>query len=69
MNARSGNDQADEGGRLRREGKRIGTDRDGPFAEAIFQRWGYDFRNYARASIERRVRRFLAVAAVPGSRS
>jgi chemotaxis protein methyltransferase CheR len=27
--------------------------------EAIFQRYGYDFRSYARASIERRVRHFL----------
>jgi chemotaxis protein methyltransferase CheR len=26
--------------------------------EAIFQRWGYDFRSYARASIERRIRQF-----------
>jgi len=28
--------------------------------EAIFQRYGYDFRCYARASVERRVRAFLA---------
>ncbi len=28
--------------------------------EAIFKRYGYDFRNYARASIERRTRRFLS---------
>ncbi len=27
--------------------------------EAIYQRWGYDFRSYARASIARRVRGFL----------
>lgn len=27
--------------------------------EAMFQRYGYDFRSYARASIERRVRQFL----------
>ncbi|MBN1314043.1 MAG: protein-glutamate O-methyltransferase CheR [Anaerolineales bacterium] len=28
--------------------------------EAIYQRYGYDFKNYARASIERRARGFLA---------
>ena len=28
--------------------------------EAIFQRWGYDFRSYARASIERRIMQFLS---------
>ena len=28
--------------------------------EAIFQRYGYDFRSYARASIERRVRGFVS---------
>lgn len=28
--------------------------------EAIYQRYGYDFRSYARASIERRVLQFLA---------
>ena len=28
--------------------------------EAIYQRYGYDFRSYARASIERRVRQFLS---------
>lgn len=28
--------------------------------EAICRRWGYDFRSYARASVERRVRQFLA---------
>lgn len=27
--------------------------------EAIFQRYGYDFRSYARASLERRIRQFL----------
>lgn len=27
--------------------------------EAIFQRYGYDFRSYARASIERRIRQFM----------
>ena len=30
--------------------------------EAIYRRWGYDFRSYARASIERRVRQFLSGA-------
>ena len=28
--------------------------------EALFQRYGYDFRSYARASIDRRIRQFLA---------
>lgn len=28
--------------------------------EAIFKKYGYDFRHYSRASIERRVRQFLA---------
>ena len=28
--------------------------------EAMFRRYGYDFRSYARASIERRVRQFLS---------
>jgi len=28
--------------------------------EAVYQRYGYDFRSYARASIERRVRQFLS---------
>lgn len=28
--------------------------------EAIYRRWGYDFRSYARASIERRTRLFLS---------
>jgi chemotaxis protein methyltransferase CheR len=27
--------------------------------ETVFQQYGYDFRNYARASIERRIRQFL----------
>jgi chemotaxis protein methyltransferase CheR len=30
--------------------------------EAIFQRYGYDFRSYARASIDRRLRQFLSSA-------
>lgn len=28
--------------------------------DALYQRYGYDFRHYARASIERRIRHFLA---------
>ena len=28
--------------------------------EAVFQRYGFDFRNYARASLRRRIRHFLA---------
>jgi chemotaxis protein methyltransferase CheR len=28
--------------------------------EAVFRRYGYDFRSYARASVERRVRQFLS---------
>jgi chemotaxis protein methyltransferase CheR len=28
--------------------------------DAVYRRWGYDFRSYARASIERRVRQFLS---------
>jgi chemotaxis protein methyltransferase CheR len=28
--------------------------------EAVYQRYGYDFRSYARASIDRRVRQFVA---------
>jgi chemotaxis protein methyltransferase CheR len=31
------------------------------FLEAIFKRWGYDFRNYARASLNRRVARRLSI--------
>ena len=30
--------------------------------EAVYRRWGYDFRSYARASIERRIRRFLSMS-------
>lgn len=30
--------------------------------EAIFQRYGYDFRSYSRASIERRTRQFLTTS-------
>jgi chemotaxis protein methyltransferase CheR len=30
--------------------------------EAIFRRYGYDFRSYARASIERRTRQFLSLS-------
>ncbi len=30
--------------------------------EAIFRRYGYDFRSYARASIERRIRLFLSAS-------
>jgi len=30
--------------------------------EAIYRRYGYDFRSYARASIERRTRQFLTVS-------
>jgi len=32
--------------------------------EALFQRWGYDFRSYARASIERRIRRYVSTKGV-----
>jgi len=28
--------------------------------EAIFQRYGHDFRSYARASVERRIKQFLS---------
>ena len=28
--------------------------------EAVYRRYGYDFRSYARASIDRRVRQFLS---------
>ena len=31
----------------------------GLLLEAIYQRYGYDFRSYARASIERRTRQFM----------
>ena len=30
------------------------------FLDAIFKRWGYDFRNYARASLNRRVAQRLS---------
>lgn len=30
------------------------------FLEAIYQRYGYDFRNYARASVHRRAQHILA---------
>ena len=30
--------------------------------EAVYRRYGYDFRSYARASIERRIRQFLSKA-------
>ncbi|MFS8069226.1 MAG: CheR family methyltransferase [Byssovorax sp.] len=30
--------------------------------EAMYQRYGYDFRSYARASVERRLRKFLATS-------
>lgn len=33
--------------------------------EAIFQRYGYDFRSYARASVDRRVRQFMSRKEVP----
>lgn len=33
--------------------------------EAIFQRYGYDFRSYSRASIERRTRQFASNLGVP----
>ena len=33
--------------------------------EAIYRRYGYDFRSYARASIERRVRQFLSREGCP----
>ncbi|HTP10074.1 MAG TPA: protein-glutamate O-methyltransferase CheR [Anaerolineae bacterium] len=32
------------------------------FLEAIFQRYGYDFRHYARASVKRRVQRLLEIS-------
>ena len=32
--------------------------------EAVYQRYGYDFRSYARASVERRVRRLLSESGV-----
>ncbi len=33
--------------------------------EALNRRYGYDFRSYARASIDRRVRQFLSVKRIP----
>lgn len=33
--------------------------------EALWLRWGYDFRGYARASLRRRVARYLADAGLP----
>jgi chemotaxis protein methyltransferase CheR len=32
--------------------------------EAIFQRYGYDFRSYARASIDRRIHQFIAARGI-----
>jgi len=32
--------------------------------EAVFRRYGYDFRSYARASIERRIRQFQALNSI-----
>ena len=40
--------------------KNIGNIEISLLLEAIFQRYGYDFRNYARASIKRRLLSFLA---------
>jgi len=34
------------------------------FLEAIFRRYGYDFRNYARASLRRRVAKTLNQAGI-----
>jgi chemotaxis protein methyltransferase CheR len=33
--------------------------------EAVFEKYGYDFRHYARASIERRIRQFLPKSGCP----
>ena len=33
--------------------------------EAIFQRWGYDFRDYAPASLKRRIRRIVELEKLP----
>lgn len=33
--------------------------------EAVFKKYGYDFRHYARASIERRIRQFLPKSGCP----
>ena len=32
--------------------------------ESIYQRWGYDFRDYAPASLKRRIRRYCRVGKV-----
>lgn len=37
------------------------------FLEAIFRRYGYDFRNYARASLRRRVAKTLSRAGIDGA--
>lgn len=31
------------------------------FLEGVFRRYGYDFRNYARASVQRRIRRLMEI--------
>src|SRR4030067_294465 len=33
--------------------------------EAIYRRWGYDFRDYAPASLKRRIRRIVEAEGVP----
>lgn len=33
--------------------------------EAVYRRWGYDFRDYAPASLTRRIRRIVALEGVP----
>lgn len=33
--------------------------------EAVYQRWGYDFRDYAPASLKRRIRRIVTLEGVP----
>jgi len=42
---------------MNRDTEKVEIDR---LLDAIFKKYGYDFRHYARASIERRVRHFLA---------
>ncbi len=37
----------------------------GLLLEAMYQRYGYDFRSYARATIERRTRQFLSHSGIP----
>ena len=37
------------------------------FLEAIYQRYGYDFRHYVQASVHRRVRHILAKSGVKTS--